>query len=284
MNLVLHAATTRQLEDLAASPSHAILFIGPEGSGKTALMQLLSAQIIDVAAEKLLTYPYYLLLQPAENGTISIEMVRDLQKFLQLKTLGQRNIRRIVNIEHADGLTTEAQNALLKQLEEPPSDTIIMLSAQSKRALLPTIVSRVQLVPVHSPTQESLEEFFSDNPVEDVRKAYFLSGGLPGLMVGILADNQDHPLLGQVSTAKELLQKSAFDRLGKVDALAKQKNILPHLLEALARIAASGLKQAKDHKTLERWHTIQKEVYFAQNALAKSANSKLVLTNLFLNF
>ncbi len=287
MSLVIHATTAKHLEDMAANPHHALLLVGANGIGKTALATKLVMQLLTLNEEKLASYPYYLLVQPAETGTLSIDAVRNIQKFLQLKTTGTGTIRRIVCVEHADGLTQEAQNALLKVLEEPPADTIIILTAESKRALLPTILSRVHVLQVHAPPQEDLQTHFTDTATpDDIRKAFFLSGGLPGLMTAILQENKDHPLLNQVSTAKELLQKPTFERLGMIDALTKQKSTLNQLLEALASIAASGLGQAggsNDQKAMQRWHVIQKEIFLAQDALARSANSKLVLTNMFLH-
>lgn len=286
MNLVIHTTTARHLDDLVANPHHALLLVGPNGIGKAALVTMLAARLLGLTPAKLRGYPYYLFLGPSESGTISIESVREVQKFLQLKTVGKKSTRRVVCIEHADGLTQEAQNALLKLLEEPPADTVIILTAENKRTLLPTILSRVHVLAVHPPTQSELEVYFAKQATADaIRKAYFLSGGLPGLMAAILQEDQEHPLLTQVAVAKELLQKSVFERLAMVDALTRQKSALNQLLEALIRIAASGLKQAgasNDQKALQRWHGIQKEVFLAQDAIARSANSKLALTKMLL--
>lgn len=284
MNLLLHATTASQLDLLVKTPSHAILLVGPDGIGKSALAEELAARLLQLDVERLQRHPYYSRILPVDNGTLSIETVRSIQKLLQLKTTGTKSIRRVVCLEHADGLTQEAQNALLKVLEEPPADTVVILTAQSKRMLLPTILSRVQILRVHSPSQTDVETYFADRTSPaDVRKAYFLSGGLPGLMHSLLNEDDEHPLVAQVTVAKEVLQKPLFERLSMIDALSKQKDILDPLLSALSRIAQSGLRQAQDAKTMRRWHNIQKEVSLAQDALARSVNSKLVLTNMFLH-
>lgn len=70
----------------------------------------------------------------------SIKAVRELQRKLNLKGA------KTAIILDADKLSHESQNALLKILEEPPKNTIIILTAFSRFALLPTIASRCQIV------------------------------------------------------------------------------------------------------------------------------------------
>lgn len=284
--LIIHATTKSQLDRIIKNPAHALLLLGLNGIGKGSIARELVASLLRVAPEQAITHAYVKNVEPA-NDTISIDQIREVQKFLQLKTVGTGQIRRIVCLEHADALTPEAQNALLKLLEEPPADTVIILTAQHKRRLLPTILSRVQTVQVLSPTQDQLASHFSGQTDEDVRKAYLLSGGLPGLMQGILADDQSHPLLQQVVVAKDLLRTPAFERLAAVDALVKQKESLDTLLSAFERIAQSGLAQAgnaANTNQIKHWHALQKEVFLTRDALAKNANPKLALTNMFLNF
>lgn len=76
--------------------------------------------------------------------SIGIEDIKRIQKKLFLKPLKSK--QKAVIIEDASLLTPEAQNALLKVLEEPPAQTIIILGADSKESLLPTILSRCTLI------------------------------------------------------------------------------------------------------------------------------------------
>ena len=79
-------------------------------------------------------------------NTIGIEDVRNMQKKLFFKPIRSRT--KIVILEDAQLLTIVAQNALLKVLEEPPDHTIIILSTDSKEPLLPTIISRCQIIEI----------------------------------------------------------------------------------------------------------------------------------------
>lgn len=76
--------------------------------------------------------------------SIGIDSIKQIHKKIFLKPINSET--KAVILEDAHLLTTEAQNALLKVLEEPPDHTIILLSADSKESLLPTILSRCKLV------------------------------------------------------------------------------------------------------------------------------------------
>lgn len=286
-NLIIHAATRQQLEQYLARPAHAVLLTGPAGSGKRTLAETLVAQVLGLERARLPSYPYFLPIS-TDGSSISIDAIRDLQKFLQLKTTGEGQLRRAVILEQAHTLTTEAQNAFLKLLEEPPADTVIVLTADTPRSLLPTILSRMQAIPVRPPSEEQLRAMLanSDHGEDVQRQAFFLSGGLPGLLHALLYDEAGHPLLTAVNQAKDLLQKTPFERLAMVDGISKQKNGAIVLVDALARIAGAGLKGAGDRGDavrIRQWHQIRKAAAAAQSALGRNANAKLVLTNLFLN-
>ena len=281
-NLVLHPSTRTQLQHFAANPGHAVLLTGPTGIGKAAIAEALAAHVLGVPPA---SHPYFLAIRP-EGLSIPIDTIRALQKFLTLKTTGQRPIRRVVVLEHAHTLTTEAQNAFLKLLEEPPADTLLILTANTPRALLPTILSRTQTISISVPESAQLQELITNSPKDEQarQQAYFLSGGLPGLLHALLHD-EEHPLITSVAQAKEVLQKATFERLAMVDALSKQRETALGLVEALERIAQAGLNGSaskQDLTKIKQWHKIRKAALEARSALQRSANAKLVLDNLFL--
>jgi len=81
---------------------------------------------------------------PGEENSIGISEVRNLQKKLFLKPF-QGETKALI-LENAEKLTLEAQNALLKILEEPPANTLILLTTQNKDLMLPTILSRCKTI------------------------------------------------------------------------------------------------------------------------------------------
>lgn len=285
-HLVLHPQTKAHVVKYIEQPGHALLLTGDNGVGKTAVASVIAAGLLKIAEDKLSVYPYFKLISPKDN-TVSIDSIRELQHFLQLKTFGQNEIRRVVVVEHGEYMSIEAQNAFLKLLEEPPADTSMILTVHNKRALLPTILSRAQIIAVRTPAEEAIKAFFAQEGTDatKVTQAYFLSGGLPGLMRALVMGGTEHPLIEGVAVAKEILQKKTFERLILVDTLSKKREVALSVIEALQRIAQVGIEQATkktDIAKLTQWHHVLRLTTEAASALNKSANTKLVLCNIML--
>jgi DNA polymerase-3 subunit delta' len=288
VNVLIHVHTKALLDQFAMQPSHALLLTGPTGVGKTYLARTLAAQLLGKEVTALTNHPYTRLISPDEKNTISIDMIRDLQHFLQLRTIGTESIRRVTIIEHGERLRTEAQNAFLKLLEEPPEDTVLIITTTTPQALLPTIMSRVQVIPVNAPDADSVKGFFLEagQAKATVDQTYALSEGLPGLMHALLQGDEEHPLVGGVTIAKELLTLPLAARLSRIDSLSKQKEAASYTIEALLHIARAGIAQASkagDMARLRQWHRVLRSAFEAQTALGVNANTKLVLTNVALH-
>lgn len=86
--------------------------------------------------------------------SIGIEEVKTLSNFLKVKPLGAQ---KIIIIKEANTLTQEAQNSLLKILEEPPEYASVFLESNTIENLLPTILSRCQKIKLASEVGETFE-------------------------------------------------------------------------------------------------------------------------------
>jgi len=131
--------------------SHAYLFLGPAGVGKRTTAQIFAQQIIlqsDAQAAAFFKenmHPDLLILKKEASKTlISKEQItRVLEPWLVIKPYRANN--KVAIIEDSNNLSIEAENALLKTLEEPPFYAVIILVADENN-LLETIVSRCQVV------------------------------------------------------------------------------------------------------------------------------------------
>jgi len=96
---------------------------------------------------------------PTENSSISIQVAQELNSWLAL--MPYESDAKLAVIWQADKLTIEAQNCLLKSLEEPPPKSIIVLATCEPLKLLPTILSRCRLE-YDLDTKGSTDEDWSD--------------------------------------------------------------------------------------------------------------------------
>lgn len=101
------------------------------------------------------------------NTSIRIESIRYLEHKISLSP-NEGNFK-VYIIEDAHEMTIQAANAFLKTLEEPPSDTVIILTTSKPNSLLPTILSRCQQIPFRSIPKRIIETKLSENPnLDDV--------------------------------------------------------------------------------------------------------------------
>lgn len=116
-----------------------------------------------------------LIIVDAENDS-GIEEIRQLKHRLNLKPYSSPF--KVGLLENAQFLTIPAQNALLKTLEEPPEKTLLILTAPTLQILLPTIVSRCQIIPLPAKTEIQL----SEEEFQNLRSLvfHFLSLGVGG--------------------------------------------------------------------------------------------------------
>ena len=133
---------------------HAYLFVGPEGVGKRTVALALAKAIHcremkldfcdrcpDCARIHAGNHPDVRLVQTLDDKKeISIKQVREIEKELNFRSFSGK--RKIAIIDPATLLNTSSQNALLKTLEEPPQNSLIVLIAPNAGALLPTLRSR----------------------------------------------------------------------------------------------------------------------------------------------
>lgn len=277
IKLLMHPKTATLVEDVVRQPPHALMITGAEGSGKSSLARHIANRLLDT--KELEEHPFVKLLD-ARSGE-GITQVRDIRKFLSLKTTGRSAVRRAVLIENADALGADAQNAMLKILEEPPADTVLILTAVHSQHVLATIRSRVRTLQV-LPLTKSLCMQVKTYPADAVKSAYALSNGRAGSFIALLKTGSGHSLVEAVSMAKQFLAQKPYERFGQVDELAKDKTRTRNLLVGLEKCLHAAMLSTSDH-SIASVHAKLQYVTHAIKAFDKNANTKLLLTSLSIN-
>ena len=166
--------------------ANAYLFIGPEGIGKSAvakeLAKILNCQnkefdscLVCSSCRKIENYnhPDIHWIKKDDSGFIKIEDIRELENDIYLKPYEAR--KKVYIIEKAESMTEEANNALLKTLEEPPLDSLIILITSQPKRVFSTIASRCQKIYFSSFSNEALEEILSKEHGLNKTKSHFLA-------------------------------------------------------------------------------------------------------------
>jgi DNA polymerase III subunit delta' len=141
---------------LADEPAHAYLFHGPAGVGKRLAARAFAAGLLgDGERVERGAHPDLYVLEPL-GDQIRIDEVRELRRDLHMRPF--ETGRRVYLIFGAHLLNTEAADALLKDLEEPPSYAVVVLVADELGPLPETIRSRCQLVPFRRLSERGVRE------------------------------------------------------------------------------------------------------------------------------
>ena len=144
--------------------AHAYLLHGPAGVGKrTAAFAFAGALLGDARRVEQRSHPDLYLLEPL-GEMIRIDDVRALRHDLHMRPF--EGDRRVYLVLDADRMNDEAADALLKDLEEPPSYAVIVLVAGELGPLPPTILSRCQLIPFRRLSERAVREWVAGEAPE----------------------------------------------------------------------------------------------------------------------
>lgn len=173
---------------------HALLLRGPMGTGKLHFSTAFAKSLLCASPEdgwacdeckfcKLFvagTHPDFCAVQPEEGSrTIKVEQIRDVIGFASRKA--QFEGFRVVLLHPAEAMNVNASNALLKCLEEPGANTVIVLVTHQISQLLPTIRSRCQSIEFPIPPEDAVLPWL-ETRVQGAQKAQRLlklAGGCP---------------------------------------------------------------------------------------------------------
>ena len=269
--VILHPTVMLKVDAACAQLPHALLLSGVKGVG----LRTIAYHI----ANNLKTQGDVIAIEPDEKGTISIDKIRQL--YTQTRT--KQDTLQITIIDDADSMGHEAQNALLKLLEEPSSNTAFILTTHASSKLLPTIHSRLQELLVQPIAKSQTEDYLTELGVSDVKsraQVQFIAPGLPAEIYR-LQEDEDY-FKSQAETAREarhLLSGKTYEKLLIVQKYSSNRVKVLELLQHAMHIVEYSLTQKANTALAQQLEKLlETEATIRENANTKIQLLKLVIS------
>lgn len=265
--------------------SHSYMFVGISGIGKKIMAKDFAKGILCLNEDKYCNNcksciefdsnnnPDLIYIEPDGNN-IKIEQIRELQKRIPEKPIISN--RKVCIINDADTMTKEAQNCLLKTLEEPPEFVTIILIGSNENAFLTTIKSRCMIIHFEQIADEEISNYLRENyEIEPTTNMLDLFQGSIGKAIE-LKDKQE-----QYENIKNLVTKlnsnDLIDTVKTAESLYKNKE---EIYEILEYINITLLKMAK---TDYRYTSCIRIVENTKQRLKQNTNYDMCIDNMLFN-
>ena len=249
---------------LGRSMAHAYVLAGPRGSGKhTIAMQYAAAIACEKKEDGSAPLPCGVcpscrkILDNKSPDVILIRKDGQSVKVEQIRNL-QTDVRKVPNdlddkfyiIEDADTMTTQAQNAFLLTLEEPPAFVHFFLLCETEEALLETVRSRAPVLRTEPIPHAELREHLLRTAPEAARlsadaldEVLAIAAGSIGRALELLDEKEREPFVKQRRTAQSLVENALSK---KMPALIELINLLPQKRDDLFPILSSAQTALRD--------------------------------------
>ena len=194
--------------------SHAHIFCGEDGIGKSILSKQFSINII---GKKQIKDYVDIVYQKIAKGKLSIGIGEILNIINEINKKPYEGNRKVIIMHEADKMTADAQNAFLKTIEEPPRGVFIILLCKSQEGILDTIKSRCQIHNLKRLNNKDIRAFLNrDFPELDKDKLEIVISfcdGIPGRGVSFL---KDAVFMELRSTVLDILKACSNDKKNEI--------------------------------------------------------------------
>ena len=239
--------------------SHSYMFLGIEGIGKKFFAKEFAKAILclDGSKRENASYcnicksciefsssnnPDFIYLEP-EDTKIKIDQIRNMQMKVAEKPIISKN--KVYIIDNADTMTNEAQNCLLKTLEEPPEYVTIILIGKNEENFLTTIKSRCTKVYFDKISNDELKTYLSKNNITDISEDLLeMADGSIRKALEINENKESYYLLENIMN--NIDKCDIIEILNKASELYKSKETIYLILENINIIAIK--KSRRNHK------------------------------------
>ena len=231
--------------------SHGYLFIGTEGIGKKLIAREFAKMILclndNIYCDKCKSCiefdsnnnPDFIEIEP-DGNSIKIDQIRELQRKIIEAPITSKN--KVYILDNADLMTREAQNCLLKTLEEPPEFVVLILIGSVESNFLNTIKSRSMIIKFQDIPKEQIKKYLLEkydikNINEEILETFDGSIGKAEYLI----DKQElyeaiHEIINEIPT------KDLIDILKKADIIYKSQDDKFDILEYMNIIIYNKIK------------------------------------------
>ncbi|MFA6992804.1 MAG: AAA family ATPase [Candidatus Gracilibacteria bacterium] len=219
-----------------------------------------------------------------DNGeSLKIDQIRSL---IERICMSKQSNYKIILMQTVERMPREAANSFLKTLEEPPANTIFVMTTNNVRAILPTILSRTRIINFKSLPigylEGLLKEHYPDKDPEAIKHACIFSLGRVGKAVHLIESPE--ALSDYVSMYHDirnfLEHKSVVSRFSYVNSLLENEGKVSIFLDILAHVLRSKLLE--NPSSSQSYINTLLKLDEGGILLKKNVNDRLVLENLML--
>ena len=265
---------------------HSYIFVGIDGIGKLIFAKdfakMILCQDVHKACDKCSScikfnsdnHPDFMIINSEDGKNIKINQIRFLQEKISEKPI--ISDKKVYIINNSDLMTVEAQNCLLKTLEEPPEYAVIILVLSNESKLLSTIKSRCTKFKFLKLTDNDLIEYARSKNIEINSSLLSACDGSISKLLNLQNNLESYKQLDNI--INYLSKGDIVDIWNNSDILYKSKDIIYTLLEYFNTVFLENLRSTKDNKYIKAIKIVED----TKKKLSNNANYDMCIDNLLL--
>ena len=265
---------------------HSYMFVGPNGIGKSIFAKELAKILLctnntspcnscsSCVKFESNNHPDFMIIDADDGKSIKIGQVRLLQEKIAEKPIISDHKVYIIN--NSDLMTVEAQNCLLKTLEEPPEYATIILVLSNENKMLNTIKSRCTKIVFQKLTNENLKEYANLHSIALNTNLLSACNGSIANLINLKDNIETYEALDVI--LENFSNKDIVDIWNESEVLYKSKENIFNLLDYFTINFSNKLRASNENKYIN----IIKYVETAKKRLSSNANYDMCIDNLLL--
>ena len=265
---------------------HSYMFVGTDGIGKSLFAKEFSKMILCLSENKPCNtcsscikldtnnHPDFTIIDSEDKKSIKIGQIRLLQEQIAEKPI--ISLRKVYIINNSDLMTVEAQNCLLKTLEEPPEYATIILILSNENKLLNTIKSRCTKISFKNLSNTDLINYANINDINVSNNFLNICNGSIGKLISLKDESELYISLDKI--IRDLESKNIIDIWNEAEIIYKAKDNISNILDYFNISFFNNLKQTEDEKYINSIKIVET----TKRRLSSNSNYDMCIDNLLL--